>query len=103
MNSMRSFGTVGSETSPNLRFLAQVNPAIVCGGDPMKYDNKFPHARPDDDKEYDRCMIKLSRSEPCFVCGSRTQWVDIDYQCFICSEECQLSVAEDAARCGIPH
>jgi hypothetical protein len=65
----------------------------------MKYDDKFPYALTNDKELYDGCMIKAVIPSFCFVCGNLTQWVDIDYQGFICSEECQRRAAEDAAKC----
>lgn len=52
----------------------------------MKYKDKYPSMIPISEE---RDNIIRSRSEqPCCVCGRLTEYVEINYEAFFCSEEC---------------
>ncbi len=57
----------------------------------MKFSEKYPDAKPrvGGGEEYEDCMI-LGRGEPqpCHKCGDLTQWIEINFAGFFCSEEC---------------
>jgi len=53
----------------------------------MKFDKKYPNA------EYlKQCGSMLKGKEdnpqPCWNCKELTTWVDMDFQAYLCSEEC---------------
>jgi hypothetical protein len=52
----------------------------------MKFDQKWPHAKPG--MEPVPGIVKTKGIAPCTVCGDATMWLDLDFGCFYCSEEC---------------
>ncbi len=51
----------------------------------MKFDEKYPNA--DTKRDYGM-MWKCPTLHFCMVCSTPTQWVDLCYEAFFCSEEC---------------
>jgi hypothetical protein len=52
----------------------------------MKYNRKYPiHNLL---KEVPKGIVQFSMAGACDICGCYTHWVNIKYQSFICSEEC---------------
>ena len=52
----------------------------------MKYADKFPDMKPISDV----CegMIRGGDMKPCIVCGRPTEFIEINYEGRLCSEEC---------------
>lgn len=52
----------------------------------MKYSDKFPNMKYIDDV----CdgMLRGQRQQPCVICGELTEFVEINYEAYFCSEEC---------------
>lgn len=60
----------------------------------MKFDILYPNA--DIHKfEGKEGVIKGKSSRPCGECKDLTQWVDINFECPICSTECQDKMIEE--------
>lgn len=53
----------------------------------MKFDNLYSDDPPNN-------LIKSQELGSCWICGCYTHWIDINNQCFICSEECQKRAGE---------
>ena len=66
----------------------------------MRFDDKHPNAV-HDFEDTDWCVVKLVDPDEgervCFMCEERTWWVDICFECAICSEECDQKLAEEAS------
>lgn len=62
----------------------------------MKYDEKFPCAEYLD--EVQGGMFKGDGKRPCFICGTLTEFVDMDYQAHLCSEECSTELDQRALK-----
>ena len=63
----------------------------------MKYADKFPDMKP----ILDVCenMIRGGDTKPCLICGSPTEYIEINYEARLCSEECVAEMdrrADDA-------
>lgn len=52
----------------------------------MKYIDKFPDMKP----IFDECegIIRGGDMKPCIVCGRPTEFIEINYEARLCSEEC---------------
>lgn len=53
----------------------------------MKYADKFPDMKPIVDERHN--IIRSRTAEPCSVCGELTDYVEINYEGYFCSEECE--------------
>ena len=57
----------------------------------MKFEKKYPDARPGGDFSLEQpvpgLVLVLSICN-CAICKEQTNWLELNYQCFICSEEC---------------
>lgn len=62
----------------------------------MKYEVKFPYAEYLDDVQYS--IFKGHGKRPCLICGTLTEFVDMDYQAHLCSEECSLELDQRALK-----
>ena len=56
----------------------------------MKWDSKYPNAKAGDEPQ--RCICKFDSEHPCCQCGVPTSWADIDFEAWLCSEECALAL-----------
>ena len=55
----------------------------------MKFKDKYPLALPwQEQKDTIFRMKDIENQEPCAICGEGTDWVDMNFECAICSEEC---------------
>ena len=57
----------------------------------MKFDMLFPNVNPDDSYDYngsDYIVDSLS-SGPCLVCKEATRWIDLNFEAYLCSTECE--------------
>ena len=54
----------------------------------MNFDKKYPDAK-STDSDYLEGIIKINNAKPCLNCGTLARWIDIDFQAYLCSEECQ--------------
>ncbi len=66
----------------------------------MNFFKKYPDAKPriEGGEEYEGCMVLIPRKnkdievgdeyQPCSWCGDYTRWLEINYEAFVCSEEC---------------
>lgn len=54
----------------------------------MKFSEKYPNMRPIVD-EAPNGIIRAHEKQPCWNCGELTEYVDINYEAPLCSEECQ--------------
>ena len=52
----------------------------------MKFEDKYPNVISGDMPE-DTILVG-SKKDNCYICGALTQFIDIDFQTHICSEEC---------------
>lgn len=52
----------------------------------MKYDQKYPNAKPM--QMVETTIMCAKKADSCYRCGALTKFVDIDFEAFICSEEC---------------
>lgn len=52
----------------------------------MKYADKFPDMKP----IFDVCdgMMRGRTMKPCIICGNPTEYIEINYEARLCSEEC---------------
>lgn len=62
----------------------------------MLFEQKYPDAKPQDEV---RCgLLKVETEKPCCICYSRTTFVEMNYEVYLCSEECERKLDEDC--CG---
>ena len=62
----------------------------------MKYSQKYPCANPIQMVEDTiMCGCKL---DSCYVCGMLTNFIDIDFEAHICSEECEEKLVNEFFR-----
>ena len=54
----------------------------------MKFSEKYPNMRPIVD-EAPNGIIRGYEKKPCWNCGELTEYIDIDFEAHLCSEECQ--------------
>ena len=59
----------------------------------MKYSDKYPNAEYAQNVEHG--IIKGKRKDNCYVCGTLTDFIDIDFECHICSEECLDKITDE--------
>lgn len=68
----------------------------------MKYDILYPAMRPIVDEKHG--VIRGTEKCPCGVCGEPTEYIEINYEGYFCSEEClnemDRRAAEDGRRTG---
>ena len=53
----------------------------------MNYDQKYPNAKPLE--MVDATIMCGSKADNCYVCGNLTNFIDVDFETHICSEECE--------------
>lgn len=56
----------------------------------MKYIDKFPDMEPIFDER--EGMIRGGDMKPCIVCGCPTEFIEINYEARLCSEECMAEM-----------
>ena len=54
----------------------------------MKFSEKYPNMRPIVD-EAPNGIIRVHEKQPCWNCGELTEYIDINFEAYLCSEECQ--------------
>jgi hypothetical protein len=52
----------------------------------MKFSDKYPDA--EYLQEVEPSIVKFRDGEPCWICGQKTVFIEINFQAAICSEEC---------------
>lgn len=52
----------------------------------MLYSEKYPNMKPIVDEEDG--IMRGHKISKCVVCGKPTQYIDIDFEVYVCSEEC---------------
>lgn len=56
----------------------------------MKFDKRYPNAQPGQEIEYDGAyLFKSDKSSPCWHCKELTSWIDLSFETWLCSEECE--------------
>lgn len=51
----------------------------------MKYEKEYPNLKP---FGVIGNVMRGSKSDHCHVCGAQTEFIDTDFECYICSDEC---------------
>ena len=59
----------------------------------MLYENKYPAVRAGDEPE--TCLAVFAEYKPCEVCRARTRFMDIDFEAYLCSEECHRKLIKE--------
>lgn len=59
----------------------------------MRYDLKYQKCHKQDEPEPG--IVFTKDKEHCWVCGAQTAFIDIDFDVYVCSEECEESMWED--------
>ena len=59
-----------------------------------KFDLKYPHLHHLEMSEDDAVLYSDDHG-PCFVCGCDTHYIEINYQAWLCSEECERMLDEE--------
>ncbi len=54
----------------------------------MKFSEKYPNMKPIVD-EAPNSIIRGYKKKPCWNCGELTEYIDINFEAHLCSEECQ--------------
>jgi hypothetical protein len=57
----------------------------------MKFDALYPDASPGDEMVFEGSGVLkcLGTGSPCWHCRELTTWVDINFEAYLCSEECE--------------
>ena len=63
----------------------------------MKYIDKFPNMHPIEDEI--EGIIRGHHSKPCCMCGKMTEYIDINAEGYICSEECRREFYKEYLSC----
>lgn len=53
----------------------------------MKYNKKYSEAIPY--TMVDATIMYSNKADNCYVCGNLTNFIDVDFEAHICSEECE--------------
>lgn len=48
--------------------------------------------------EWDKHVTKVPTSGPCWHCGAETQWVEINFQAYLCSKACNDAKWDEYAK-----
>ena len=59
----------------------------------MLFTEKYPNMKPIKD-----CSLNIMRGtikQPCCICGKLTEYIDICYEAYFCSTECQNKMDDD--------
>lgn len=62
----------------------------------MKFEEKYPDA--EYLQVYGEDMLKDKEQLPCWICKTPTSFVEMNYQAYICSEECVKVADQEAAK-----
>lgn len=62
----------------------------------MKYDVKYPNAKPLE--MVDATIMCGKKADSCAHCGMLTKFIDIDFDTHICSEECEEAITDEFFR-----
>ena len=58
----------------------------------MKFDLKYPYAS----VGHQVCdILRVDIGGPCWHCGDHTKWAEINFQGYLCSEECVKAKTEE--------
>lgn len=68
----------------------------------MKFKDKYPHMKPIVD-EAPNGVIRGYDALPCAICNEDTEYVDINFECHICSDECQEKMDRDYIDACLKH
>ena len=60
----------------------------------MKYEDKYPNAHPGDICEFGNYIVSKKRDN-CYICGFLTNFVDVNSEAHICSEECDKAFYDE--------
>ena len=55
----------------------------------MKFDTKYPDAKVDEEPQMG--IVKLGAEGACWHCGELTCYAELNYQTWMCSEECMAA------------
>ena len=59
----------------------------------MKFDEKYPMGN-EHINDY-KNTVKSQNLGICGVCKNQTHWINLDFECYICSEECLNQLWEE--------
>ena len=62
----------------------------------MKYDLKYPNAKPME--MVDATIMCSTKADSCACCGMLTKFIDCDFETHICSEECEEAITDEFFR-----
>ena len=62
----------------------------------MRWERKYPHVKLDEETEHGLWHSPVISK--CFMCDSRTSWVDLCFEAPLCSEECEKEAYNDIAK-----
>ena len=68
----------------------------------MKFSEKYPNMRPIVD-EAPNGIIRGYDKQPCWNCGALTEYIDINFEAPICSEECQAQKDDEYIQDCLQH
>ena len=59
----------------------------------MKYSDKYPKAKPSE--LVDATIMRSKKTDNCYCCGALTNFIDTDFETYICSDECEEKLMND--------
>lgn len=62
----------------------------------MKYSQKYPNAEPL--QMVDATIMCGRKADSCVQCGALTNFIDIDFETHVCSEECEDKLIDEFFR-----
>ena len=62
----------------------------------MKFQDKYPNAQLL--KPTIENVMRVDITDVCWNCGKPTNWVDIDFMAYLCSEECLIDKCDECCR-----
>lgn len=65
---------------------------MACNKWKMKFDDKYPRAQYLEQKDD---VLKGDSFKVCTVCGAPTSWMEMNFQAYVCSEECCEDLWQD--------
>jgi hypothetical protein len=61
----------------------------------MKFSRKFPECKPGEFTSTDIVLRSKNGETGQCDCGEFTEFIDVDFQCWMCSEECQQKLCDE--------
>ena len=58
----------------------------------MKYNIKYGHLKP---LEVQDNILRGAHAGPCWHCGEMTEFIEINYEAYLCSDECEWAKDEE--------